>query len=101
MIRVDAYRLATIVDAYASCAKALQIRLILDPESIALPRRHQRMGQQLAGALEVLKDVKEQRNKHDSAKWKPMDPDVAGYVEEVEKKCNKIATHLKIMCRNA
>ena len=47
MIRVDAYRLATVIDSYRSAAIALHVRLLLDNCSIRLPDRQRRMYDQL------------------------------------------------------
>jgi hypothetical protein len=57
MIRVDAYRLATVVDSYRSTAIALHTRLLLDSESMRLPERQRRMHTQLTMAAEKLKTV--------------------------------------------
>ena len=93
MISVDTYRMATIVDAYASCARALQIRLTLDIES---PRLHSRQGTlraNLREALDKLDRVRELRNDSASAKTSEdtaMHPDVELYVTEVQKRAGLI-----------
>ncbi|MFN7934736.1 MAG: hypothetical protein U0R19_15505 [Bryobacteraceae bacterium] len=71
MIRVDAYRLATIVDSYGSCARAFQLRLILEgSETVAVGRqermqeeriRQRSMGQKLQDAVGVLEGVYSRR----------------------------------------
>lgn len=98
MIRVDAYRLATIVDAYASCAKALQTRLILDKQTARLPKRQKSMYQALIKALEALKDVEERRNNLDSKEWKTdgcMDKNVELYVKAVWQRTEIIAEQVR------
>ncbi len=57
MIRVDAYRLARVVESYADCAKALHFRLLLDRGSLRLPERQTSMRQKIAWALERLEEV--------------------------------------------
>ena len=61
MIRVDAYRLATVIEAYASCATALHVRLMLDAKAIRLPERQRRMHSELVAALGKLNDVRDAR----------------------------------------
>jgi hypothetical protein len=61
MIRVDAYRLATIIDEYRSVAVALHVRLLLDISSIRLPERQRRMHNDLTGAIVSLKKVLDAR----------------------------------------
>jgi hypothetical protein len=98
MIRVDAYRLATIVDAYASCAKALQIRLILDKETVRLKERQEDMHKALDYALKTLKAVKKRRNKLDSEMWKKdgcMDKNVELYVNAILERAEIIAEQVK------
>ncbi len=62
MISVDTYRMAMIVDAYASCARALQVRLLLDEKSGRLRSRPQKMGEKLKEALVELEQVVRRRN---------------------------------------
>jgi hypothetical protein len=69
MIGVDLYRMATIVAAYASCARALQIRLLLDSKYPSLRSRRQSMNSRLTEALVELRRVEELRS--DSAARKP------------------------------
>jgi hypothetical protein len=61
MIRVDAYRLATVVHAYALCVKALQLRLLWDPTSPALPDRLSTMRLNLQRGLSALEEVRRRR----------------------------------------
>jgi hypothetical protein len=66
MIRVDVYRLAMILLEYASCARALQVRLALDPSTVRLPERLQRMETLLEAGLERLDEVETRRNEHEA-----------------------------------
>lgn len=96
MIRVDAYRLATIVDAYSSCAKALQVRLILDGNSTPLPDRQQRMYNNLLQAMEELTRVWEARQKPALARPRAaMDKVASLYVAAVLSRCRMLAERLK------
>jgi hypothetical protein len=61
MIRVDSYRLAMIVLTYASCARALQIRLALDHAAVRLPERLSQMRHNLDHAIRHLETVHERR----------------------------------------
>ena len=61
MIRADSYRLATIVDAYASCAQALHYRLMLDPTASRLEERQVRMREKLKEARAALETMDEAR----------------------------------------
>ncbi len=61
MIRVDSYRLATVVDAYASCAKAFQLRLALDNEVQPMPDRLDQVKGNLKSAIEALGVVRNRR----------------------------------------
>jgi hypothetical protein len=65
MIRVDSYRFATIVDAYTSCAKALQVRLYLGElgELDLYNRRQAAMRQRLKDALDQLEHVNKRRTR--------------------------------------
>jgi hypothetical protein len=62
MIRVDAYRLATIILSYASCARALQVRLALDEGAVDLPERLKSMRINLVQALKELDEIERRRN---------------------------------------
>lgn len=62
MISVDAYRLATIVDAYGSCAKSLQIRLLLDNRRVKLDFRLESMCEKLRQALDELDEAEKRRD---------------------------------------
>ncbi|HST24166.1 MAG TPA: SIR2 family protein [Blastocatellia bacterium] len=98
MIRVDAYRLATIIDAYASCTKALQIRLILDRKTVRLKERQMWMHQSLVNALKALDDVERRRNRLAAKKWKTkgsMAKQAVAYVDVVRKRARNIAEQVK------
>jgi hypothetical protein len=100
MIRVDAYRLATTVDSYASCAKALQLRLMLDKDSIRLQHRQDRMQERLSKALKELDRVREKRDDvsgfaKQTRERNEIDKKVRAYVDAVRKRCEAIAEHLK------
>lgn len=95
MIRVDAYRLASIVDAYASCVKALQTRLVLHT-SVPLKERQKAMHASLGNALKALGEVEKRRNRV-AKKWKRnggMDAKIKRYVKEVKQRTEKIAKQL-------
>jgi hypothetical protein len=62
MIRVDAYRLATIILSYASCARALQVRLASDEGAVDLPERLKSMRINLVQALKELDEIERRRN---------------------------------------
>jgi hypothetical protein len=96
MIRVDAYRLATVVDAYASCAEALQMRLMFDHTSISLPHRQEAMVEKLSEAIGRLKKVDVIRNGDEAKKWNACaDSVVCDYVAEVLKKSQAVHDHLR------
>jgi hypothetical protein len=96
MIRVDAYRLATIVEAYMSCAKALQIRLLADDalyDSQLYVHRRQRMATKLSEAVSDLDKVITARNSlvpvpNDS---EAMDSNIAELVKAIRDRCDQIA----------
>jgi hypothetical protein len=62
MIRVDSYRLAMVILTYASCARALQIRLALDNSAVRLPERLAQMHSNLEHAILNLEAVIGRRN---------------------------------------
>ena len=96
MIRVDAYRLATIIDAYASCNKALQVRLALDSGSVGLPRRQESMREELKSSLKDLGQVKALREKrNDETWWTEMDDEVRDYVDQVIAQSARILEQLR------
>ena len=61
MIRVDSYRLAMVVLTYASCARALQVRLRLDHAAVRLPERLSDMKRKLEHAKLQLEEVDKRR----------------------------------------
>jgi hypothetical protein len=95
MIRVDAYRLATIIDSYASCAKALQTRLVLDENSPRIPDRQRRMCQSLRDSLDDLSRVQELRAANPWNERSGMDARVTEYVARVQTEASRIAKQLK------
>jgi hypothetical protein len=68
MVRLDAYRLATVVETYSHCVLALHIRLGIDPDAEPLPRRQKEMWTRLNGALARLRIVREERRKRQNKK---------------------------------
>ena len=102
MIRVDAYRLATIIDAYASCAKALQVRLWLDAAGNPMMHheRQGRMRKNLLNALDQLEKVLQARQEaggeQRSVKTR-MDEDVLQLVTRIAQRCDWIVRdHLQV-----
>ena len=101
-IRSDAYRLATIVEAYCSCATGLQMRLMLDPQSIALPRRQETMSNKITAAVERLRSVQGIRTGQfgGSSEFNaPMSADVEKYVQVVIDQCTIKSAKLRTMFR--
>src|SRR5579872_6559534 len=101
MISVDAYRLATIIHAYASSAKALQIRLQGDDDlSAALCFRQQRMRNNLLHARKELQDAIQRRNDPNfGGRSIPeryrMDNDVLQYINKVDERAKDIFNGLE------
>jgi hypothetical protein len=62
MIRLDAYRMATIVMEYASCAEALYMRLLLDTSTERLQERQKDMAQRLRTAGTAIIGIRRQRS---------------------------------------
>ncbi len=113
MIRVDSYRLATIVEAYAACATALHCRLMLDKNTVRLADRQQLMHLNLSAAVQKLRRVHRDRiTWEDRAVLKPktgdpmrdaeleqyaeMDPAVITYVKNVLDDSELIASALGV-----
>ena len=74
MIRVDAYRLATVIDAYIVCCKALKIHLALDGRTEILPIRQAQMQtniRQACSALDVTWANRAKSEYGDTAKVPP------------------------------
>jgi len=95
MVRLDAYRLATIVETYANCVLALHVRLGIDPDAEPLPRRQKEMGVRLNGALVRLRFVKEERQKRQKRKIENSQNNhdlssVFDYIGDVEGRAQKI-----------
>lgn len=57
MTRSDAYRLATIVEAYTSLCAALQVRLMMDAKALRIPERQRDMGNRLHDACSRLMET--------------------------------------------
>jgi hypothetical protein len=99
MIRVDGYRLATIIDAYTSCAKALQIRRrVNDADCHILQRRQAHMRGELNLALAELGRVKAERTRVGSDRWRDkggMDRDVGDYVDAVYELSSRTSRDLR------
>lgn len=97
MTSVDAYRLATIVDAYASCAKALQFRLKRERSNRLLFRQGE-MSRNLERAFGELREVKIRRDEpppsglDDKDK---MDTEIREYVDEVVMQAEKTYKSLR------
>ena len=88
MVRFDSYRLATIVDAYADTALALQMRLVFDRTAGRLPHRQMDMCTRLRKAVERLQQVKERRARPEGMKSKEvlkseLSLEVASYIQGV------------------
>lgn len=111
MIRVDAYRLATIVEAYADCARAFYTRLLLDATADRQVERQVAMHRQLVGLTERLQDVCQMRKgsnvptgqaPQDSEELDrrrrlhnaEMDEDVFSYVKSVEENAMRTADYI-------
>lgn len=92
MTSVDAYRLATAVDAYASCAKALQFRLKLEGTSRLIFRQAE-MSSNLLNALNELRLAVERRDAGLEPKHQ-MDREVRTYIKEVTQRAEKIYKEL-------
>jgi hypothetical protein len=93
LIGLDTYRIATIVDAYASCAKALELRLWLDQKSWRLISRQRTMREKLKGALDALDTVEAQRDGAPvdrSDKNSKVDSQIIEYVHATAKRCEEI-----------
>jgi hypothetical protein len=102
MIRVDAYRLATIVDGYASCAQALQLRIFLEndtPHVTAFTERLLRMQKKISDAVDYLQIVQDDRNHQVAASGRPTFDQplhasakaVQDYIQSVSLRCRKVA----------
>jgi len=62
MVRLDAYRLATVVDSYADCALALRTRLICGKDMPLMPYRQQYMVSNLTYAVGKLQEIEDTRS---------------------------------------
>ena len=89
MIRVDAYRLASVIEIYIACIQALRMRLSYDacsnPEYIDLPRRLEKMLANLREALAALEVAWTNRTElKNHEEQGALDPDVKEYTEKVK-----------------
>jgi hypothetical protein len=82
MIRTDAYRLATVVDAYGACVKSLYAALLIRGEDLSI-RRHT-MLKNLGDGLVWLKDVCARRERQNGVNPSAMDADVERYIKHVQ-----------------
>jgi SIR2-like domain len=94
MISVDAYRLATIIDAYGSCALALQARLIVESRVTELRFRRDTMHGNLTNALAQLSGARGRRNipatlTRDDEDTR-VDPRIAPYIDAVETRAKDV-----------
>lgn len=103
MIRVDSYRLASVIDAYMSCIRALNMRVAIDREYNTahfddLPLRRCQMLLNLRDACFALENVSSHRNaayerseggflKEEYIK---VDEDVTAYIESVKKRAESV-----------
>jgi hypothetical protein len=96
MIRVDEYRLATIILAYSSCVRALQVRLLWDPSCVPLPDRLGRMYRNLRYALKELREVHQRRERAvaDKNKDRP-DKSIRNFVQNVQIRSQRLLESLR------
>ena len=64
MIRVDSYRLATVISGYLSCACALHMRLMFDKSAVLLPERQKNMWSSIEVAMARLGHVCVERQRN-------------------------------------
>jgi hypothetical protein len=69
MIRVDAYRLARVVEDYAMCAIGLHFRLMFDEDAVRLPERQNKMYENLKWSVEQLKEAEKRRKDWLKSAW--------------------------------
>jgi hypothetical protein len=95
MTRTDPYRLATIIDAYFSCAKALQFRLMFEPPPDTIHERQKAMYNNLIAALGELDRVYKARTEKYREKNSRLDPATNDYIVAVRERCLRKAAELK------
>lgn len=102
MISVDTFRMATIIDAYASSARALQIRLMFDE---TCPRLDSRLGTMREKVREALKELTEVERRRDDAassrrdkKTKP-DHRIEEYIRLTRQQSQRICDGLELQGR--
>lgn len=96
MIRVDGYRLASVILSYASCARALDLRIKVDRQSINLPERLKRMRHYLELAVRQLKQMKDLRMKVTVSPKEGMDMKAKKLIEEVLTRALEIKNSLPV-----
>jgi hypothetical protein len=107
MIRVDSYRFATIVDAYASCARALQLRRLTSfHDKERYEERQRNMRKNLHQAISRLRRVRRSRNLGEAitvesaptSRNKPaggtLDQHIRKYIASVVERSALMVTHL-------
>jgi hypothetical protein len=99
MINTDAYRLATTIDAYASCAKALQMRLLFYKQPHLLRFRLEAMQKNIRDGLDHLLQARERRNDVPRVtgrgdKDDKLPPEIDKYADRVHKRCGRIILDL-------
>lgn len=83
MIRIDAYRLATIVEGYAACATALHYRLMLDNGTPRLVDRQRHMREQLHDAIDSLRKILKRRQEWKSHPAHKGQSEISGNMDEM------------------
>jgi len=93
MVRLDVYRLATVVDCYLNCLRALRVRLCCDAgeSTDRLVLRQQRMSVRLVEAGQALSDVLHRRRDLGMEKNAPLEPDIEQYVAKVCREVQELA----------
>lgn len=77
MIRIDAYRLATILDAYIGCIKGFFMRIYLEIPNDTMAERQEDMIKRLEAATSRLQETIGERKKNDLSNRLPSDTEVA------------------------
>ncbi len=91
MVRLDVYRLATVVETYAYCVWAVHLRIIGDRAAEAIPGRQEEMRRCLEIALLRLRELRKMRREADGIVPEgdvrmeaTLDKDVAAYLQRVD-----------------
>jgi hypothetical protein len=85
MVRLDVYRLATVIETYAYCMWAVHLRLLGDPCAERLPRRQNEMREKVKKALDYLMQVNDKRKVAELPRAHTIHWEVNQYVEQVVK----------------